>query len=297
MHKDTMNILVSIGGGPEAYEALAFAALLSRRQCTDTSLLTVREPDSGLHSGGLELRVAREQMLGWGLELPGLKRLKKARDIFAELGEIPGQESVQLEHRAISGDPAGEYVVSYNTPCGGTVALHLRSGTDIPGVIAEQCDIEDVDIAIVGAPGENPTGFKKLVSATPMAYRIAQRLPCPIIIARRLKAEGAILAVLDGSGLAAGCLPRLAKIARACGIPLSVASTAGMEVIEKARRALPLDSPPIDETFEVENSAEAVLAAAEDYTLVALPAPVGKLRGSMVEKVMENAPISVMIIR
>lgn len=296
MHKDTMNILVSIGGGPEAYEALAFAALLSRRQCTDTSLLTVREPDSGLHSGGLELRVAREQMLGWGLELPGLKRLKKARDIFAELGEIPGQGG-EWEHRDITGDPAGEYVVSYNTPCGGIVALHLRSGTDIPGVIAEQCDIEDVDIAIVGAPGETPTGLKKLVSATPMAYRIAQRLPCPIIIARRLKTEGAILAVLDGSGLAAGCLPRLTKIARACGIPLSVASTAGMEVIEKARRALPLDSPPIHSAFEVEDSAEAVLAAAEDYTLVALPAPVGKLRGTMVEKVMENAPISVMIIR
>lgn len=292
-----LKILVSIGGGPEAYSALAFAALLSRRECADISLLTIREPDRGLSSGGLELRVAREHMLGWGLELPGLRRLKKARDIFAELGEIPGDSPEQWEHRSLKGDPAGEYVVSYQTPCGGTVSLHLQTGTDLPGIVADQCDREDVSVAIVGAPGDTPSGIKRLVQGKPLAYRIAQRAQCPVIVARNLDAKNGILAVLDGSERASRSLSLLARVAASCMTHLSIATTAGAEVVDRARKALPLNTPPIHEVFETSLDAEAVVQAGKDYSLIAVPASEGKFRGSFAESVLHNAGNSVMLLK
>ena len=66
-----LRILICIGGGPAAYTGLRFAARLNRESCADISLMYVRPLDSGLKSGGLEVRVARENVLGWGLELPG----------------------------------------------------------------------------------------------------------------------------------------------------------------------------------------------------------------------------------
>lgn len=292
-----LKILVSIGGGPEAYAALAFAALLSHRECANISLLTICEPDRGLSSGGLELRVAREHMLGWGLELPGLRRLKKARDIFAELGEIPGDSPERWEYRSISGDPAGEYVVSYQTPCGGKVSLHLQTGTDIPGIIADQCERDSASIAIVGAPGDNPSGLRRLVQGRPLAYRIAERAKCPVIVARNLEAKRGFLCILDGSDRAARSLPLISRMAATCRTPLLLASTAGVEAMDKARRTMPLNSPPIEDTFELEPNLEAIIEAGKDCSLTAMAAPEGKLRGSLVENVLENATTSVMLMK
>lgn len=296
-----LKILISIGGGPEAYAALAFAALLSRKQCADTLLLTVREPDRGLSSGGMELRVAREQMLGWGLELPGLRRLKKARDIFAELGEISGDSKEQWEHRNLTGDAAGEYVVTYRTACGASVSLRLRSGSDVPGIVADECEREDVSLAIVGAPGESPSGLMRLVSGQPMAYRIAQRAGCPVIIARSLEAGHGILVAVDGSEHVLERLPLLAWMSDCCDSPLRVASVAGDEAEQAARQALEpaMRSGLGDIEFlpPMEADWEAVVHAGEGMSLLAVPAPQGRFKGSLAGDVAEKSHTSVIILR
>lgn len=297
MNMSRLKILVSIGGGPEAYTALEFAALLSRRQCADTHLLTIREPDSGLRSGGMELRVAREQMLGWGLELPGMKRLKRARDIFAELGEIEQNDPEKWEHHSITGDPTGEYVVTYQTPCGGTVNLHLRTGTDVPGLVAGECDREQVSLAIVGAPGEHPSALKRLVSERPLAYRIAARTACPVIIARTLETSHGLLAVLDDSDHSLVQFELLVSMAASCGIPLTLASMAGPGVLETARKSLGRDAESIERTFEVPPDAEAIIQAGRSYSLLAVPAQEGRFRSSLAARVVEGAANSVMVMR
>ena len=85
---NNLRILICIGGGPEALNGLRFAAQQSRKACASIALLYVRPLDSGLKSGGMEVRVARENLLDWGLELPGRAHLNKARNILVELGEI-----------------------------------------------------------------------------------------------------------------------------------------------------------------------------------------------------------------
>ena len=79
--KDRFRILVSIDGSEESYQSLRYAAKMGKGVDADIVLLYVRPIDQGLRSGGLQVRVARENMLDWGLELPGIKYLKKGYDI------------------------------------------------------------------------------------------------------------------------------------------------------------------------------------------------------------------------
>ncbi len=62
-------ILVCVDGTDESYVGLRYAAEIGRSEDCDIILAYVRPTDQGLRSGGLQLRVARENMLDWGLEL------------------------------------------------------------------------------------------------------------------------------------------------------------------------------------------------------------------------------------
>ena len=73
------NILVCIDGSESSYLGLRYALKFSLDHLdTDISLLYVRPMDRASGSGGLNMELARENLLDWDLELPGLKSLKKA---------------------------------------------------------------------------------------------------------------------------------------------------------------------------------------------------------------------------
>jgi nucleotide-binding universal stress UspA family protein len=77
VRKKRYRVLVCIDGSDESYRGLSYAAQAAANKNSDIVLLYVRPIDQGLRSGGLQVRVARENMLSWGLELPGIKYLKK----------------------------------------------------------------------------------------------------------------------------------------------------------------------------------------------------------------------------
>ena len=76
--RNRFRILVCIDGTDASYDGIRFAAKIGYRSECDIILLYVRPIDQGLRSGGLQVRVARENMLDWGLELPGIRNLKKS---------------------------------------------------------------------------------------------------------------------------------------------------------------------------------------------------------------------------
>ena len=78
--------LVCIDGTDDSYRGAHYAAEYGPEH--DICLCYVRPMDRGLRSGGLNVRIARENMMTWGLELPGIKYLKKGRDILIELGAM-----------------------------------------------------------------------------------------------------------------------------------------------------------------------------------------------------------------
>jgi nucleotide-binding universal stress UspA family protein len=241
MNPDQKNlrILICIGGGPAAYTGLRFAARLNRESCADISLMYVRPLDSGLKSGGMEVRVARENVLDWGLELPGLRHLKAARDILLEMGQIDEGGGDAWRYRELSGDDAGEYVRDYQNPCGGTISLRLRISPDVTTAVVDEAKRFDADVVVVGATEEPRTGLRRYLSPKPLALKIAAHVHCSAMVARDLEAEHGHLVCVRDSERCMDVLPKAARCAGACGCPVTILSVARDEAgLETARQAV-----------------------------------------------------------
>ena len=84
--RNRFRILACIDGTEEALVTVRFAARFCVQDNCDLIVLFVRAIDSGLQSGGLQVKLARENMLEAGFELPGVTHLKRALDILKEEG-------------------------------------------------------------------------------------------------------------------------------------------------------------------------------------------------------------------
>jgi hypothetical protein len=84
-------VLACIDETEESFDTVRLAARLANTDDCDIIVLFVRSIDQGLWSGGLQVRVARQNMLDSGLELPGLNRLRQALDVLRDEG-IPAED-------------------------------------------------------------------------------------------------------------------------------------------------------------------------------------------------------------
>jgi len=163
--------------------------------------------------------------------------------------------------------------------------------------VVDECERENVSIAIVGAPSEAPSGLQRLVKGQPLAYRIASRAQCPVIIARKLEASHGFLAVLDDSDNSLMQFELLAHMAEACNTPLTVASMAGPKVLDAACRSLPEECASLERSMEIDPVADTIIKAGKAYSLLAIPAQEGRFRGSLAAQVAEGSINSVMVMR
>ena len=137
--KEHFRILVCIDGSDESYQSLRYAARLGGGVDGDIVLLYVRPVDQGLRSGGLQVRVARENMLKWGLELPGIQYLKKGRDMLKDLGIMSGDDwTEEVVHTDVDGDPLGDNKINYVNQQGKMIVLKLKVASSIATGILEQ---------------------------------------------------------------------------------------------------------------------------------------------------------------
>ena len=123
--KNRFRIMVCIDGSDESYRGLHYAADLGRRDDADIILLYVRPVDQGMRTGGLQVRVARENMLNWGLELPGIKYLNKGRDQLFKGSEISNEWGEKITHTDVVGDPLGDNKVEYTNIAGKSIVLGI----------------------------------------------------------------------------------------------------------------------------------------------------------------------------
>jgi len=274
---DRLRILICIGGGPDAYAGLKYAARLSKQDCANISLLYVRPLDSGLQSGGMEVRVARENLLDWGLELPGMTQLKAARDILVDLGEITDEKNREWRHRDISGDPAGEYVVEYENPCGATISLRLRTAKDVTSAVADEAKRFKADLVIVGASPQPMSGLKKLLSAKPLALKIASVCEQSIIVARQLEPGRGHLVCVQDTDPSRAMLPQAIRYAHACQCPISILSVApGEKDLPAAQKAVDeaatafqaANITPLETLVEVGDPVDTIITIGFDFSLI-----------------------------
>ncbi|MCH7550864.1 MAG: universal stress protein [Proteobacteria bacterium] len=309
--KNRFRILVCIDGSDECYQSLRYAARLGGGVDADIVLLYVRPVDQGLRSGGLQVRVARENMLKWGIELPGIQYLKKGRDMLKELGIMAGDEwREEVVHTDVDGDPLGDNKINYINEKGKMVVLKLKVATDIAIGILEQWELGPYDLIILGASGRWK-GMARSFWDPAVAEKVAIHAPCSVLVARDLDVGHGHLICTDGSDKAMEMVLRDGEIANRCDCPVSLMSVA-LDVeaedeakanVDKAKKALEDMGIKVQETIvKVGNPVDEIIEAGPDYSLIVVSESgrTGLQRffmGSVAFKVMENAHNSVMIVR
>lgn len=309
-NENRFRILVCIDGSDESYNTLRYAAKLGRGVEADICLLYVRPMDKGMRSGGLNVRVARENMLNWGLELPGIRYLKKGRDLLIEHGHMGEDWEEKATHVDVEGDPLGDNKIEYTNAQGKRIILKLKVAPDIASGILAQWEIARYDLIILGASGRWQ-GMAKAFWDPAIAEKVAIHAPCSVIVARSLEAGHGHLICTDGSEKAQDMVIKDGMLASRCQCPISLMSVSmDEESLDVAERAVAdgakvLKEKDIDvaETITaVGNPIEQIIETGANYSLIVL-SDTGKTRlqrffmGSVAFKVMSTAHNSVMIVR
>jgi nucleotide-binding universal stress UspA family protein len=308
---DRFRILVCLDGSDECYQSLRYAAKLGSGVDADIVLLYVRPTDQGLRSGGLQLRVARENMLKWGIELPGIQYLKKGRDMLKELDIMSGDDwKEEVVHTDVDGDPLGDNKINYVNDNGNMVVLKLKVATDIATGILEQWELGEYDIIILGA-SSRWKGMARSFWDPAVAEKVAVHAPCSVLVARDLEIGHGHLICTDGSEKSMDMVRRDAVLASRCDCPISLMSVA-LDVedepkakanVEKAESMLnDLGIEVVETLIRVGNPVEKIIELGPEYSLIVLSesSKSGLKRffmGSVAFKVMENAHNSVLIAR
>jgi len=308
--KNRFRILVCIDGSDESYNSLRYAAKMGRADDADVVLLYVRPIDQGMRSGGLQVSVARENMLKWGLELPGIKYLKKGRDILIEHGDMSSDWDVTATHSDVEGDPLGDNKIEYRNAKGKSIVLKLKTAPDIATGILDQYELGPYNLIILGASGRW-RGLAKAFWDPAVAEKVAVHAPCSVLVARELEIGHGHLICTDGSDQSLAMVQKDAAMAVRCECPITLMSVAldaeseaeANEAVNQAEAVLKeMDITPTEKIVKIGNPVEEIIESGPDYSLIVL-SDTGKtglqrfFMGSVAFKVMEKAYNSVMIVR
>ena len=139
--RNRFRILACVDGSEESFMAVRYAAKIGWGAECDIIIVFVRPIDQGLRSGGLQMRLARENMLDWGLDLPGVRYLKQSVDVLKEEGQSPEDWSTKSAHQDTWGDPLGDNKVEYIHKNGKSVVLKLKTAPDASSGILDQYEL------------------------------------------------------------------------------------------------------------------------------------------------------------
>ncbi len=275
--RNRFRILACIDGSEEAMNSVRFAARLSVTSNCDIIILYVRPIDMGLHSGGLQVRLARQNMIDAGFELPGVSNLKKSLDVLKQEGIDVSGWAQSGAHQESWGDAAGDTKVEYTSPEGRSVVLKLKTAPDEAGGILDQYELGPYNLIILGQPshwrGELRSFFGAGVTQT-----VTTMAPCSVLVARASLDRKGFFICTDGSSRSLQAVRRAAVLATMTGEPVTLFSVAP-------------DAEALPAAEEAVNNAKALLKAlkinvAETKTAV----------GDVIEEIVERGSLYRMIV-
>jgi len=309
--KKCFSILVCIDGSEESYSGLRYAVRMGSDNSANLTLLYVRPVDQGLSSGGLQMRVARENMLKWGVELPGTKALKKGRDMLVEMGFMADDWKEQVVHTDVTGDPLGDNTTVYMNDEGASIALKLLVSPSVDRGILDECEVGAYDITIISmtetAEAKEHAGY--ISPAT--TFTVATQHRGTVLVARELEEDHGHFMCVDFSDKAIQAAVKDAQIAARCHCPVHLYSVASNEdeldkakgVVAKAKAAIEAEGLSIaGESVEIGDPVESIVGKGRKYSLIVLAdTSVKGLRRffttSVAYEVLQKAANSVMIVR
>jgi len=308
--KDRFRILVSIDGSEESYQSLRYAAKMGNGVDADIVLLYVRPIDQGLRSGGLQVRIARENMLDWGLELPGIKYLKKGYEILLEMGAAGDDWHEHKYHSNVDGDPLGDNKVEYINDKGKVIVLKLKVASDIATGILEQWELGPYDLIIVSASGRS-RGIARNLWNPAVAEKVAINAPCSVLVARELDIGHGHLICTDGSEKSLDTVRKDAYLASRCECPVSLISVAldveskeeAKSYVETAKKELAaMDIEVVNAITCVGTPVDEIIDVGSDYSVIVLSDSGNRglkrlIMGSVATKILQESYTSVMIVK
>lgn len=278
--RNRFRMLVCIDGSDASYEGLRFAKKLASHEECDIILLYVRPIDQGLRSGGLQVRVARENMLDWGLELPGIKHLKRGLDMLVETDDIEEHWTERVTHTDTWGDPLGDNKVEYRHECGKSIVLKLKTAPDPASGILDQYELGPYNLVIMGAPTNWRGEFRSLFDAG-VTQKVAMLAQCSVMVARgngNGDGKGHLICT-DGTKNSLDAMRRDAVLAQVSGDPITLFAVArekdeistAERVLEKATEMLAkMDIGVADQKVGIGDPAEQIVKAGNDYSVIAV---------------------------
>jgi nucleotide-binding universal stress UspA family protein len=314
--RNRFRILVCIDGSDESYEGLRFAAKIGHSSECDIILIYVRPIDQGLRSGGLQVRVARENMLDWGLELPGIRYLKRGLDMLAGEDEMSVHWTAFTSHTDTWGDPLGDNKVEYRHESGKTIVLKLKTAPDPASGILDQYELGPYNLIILGSPSHWHGKVRSLFDAS-VAQKVAMLAPCSVMVARANgRDHGADngkghLICTDGTKHSLDSMRRDAVLAKHSGHPITLFCVARQKaeiataerILEKSAEMLAkMEIEIADALVGVGNPAGEIVKAGNGYSVIAVADSGKKLLqrffvSGVAFKVMGAASASVLNVR
>ncbi len=309
--ENRFEILVCIDGSDESYSGLRYAVRMGADNSANLTLLYVRPVDQGLSSGGLQMRVARENMLKWGVQLPGTRALKKGHDMLVEMGFMAEDWQEQIVHTDVFGDPLGDNTVVYMNEVGAKISLKLLVSPKVDRGILDECELVDYDLVIVShstsAEAREHAGY--ISPAT--AYCVARQHRGTVLVARELEQDHGHFMCVDFSKKAARAAVKDAQLAARCHCPVHLYTVARDEAeMDKAKSVIANAKAAImdaglsiaSEAIDMGDPVECIVGKGRKYSLIVLADTSVKgvrrfFTTSVAYEVLQKAANSVMIVR
>ncbi len=300
------NILVCIDGSKESRRGLKYAVKIGQGSDADITLLYVRPLDKGMKSG---VGLARQNMVDWGIELPGMRALKKARDQLFELGFLDGDWKEEDTRKRAYGDPVGDTMKTYTDKNGTHIALKLMIAPNVAAGILDECELNEYDLTILAMHGRGAANVRGKIKWKTTRTVVTEHHGT-VLLAREIEENhGHLICVNDDKSIEAA--RQDAILASRCQCPVylfSVAETEeqlpqAKEAIVKARNVIEAAGVEVvDSWTDVGNPAEMIIKRGKDYSVIVMADSSVKgfrrfFQSSVAYDVLQHAYNSVMIIR
>lgn len=308
--RNRFRILVCIDGSDESYRGLRYAARLGKAPDADIVLLYVRPLDQAMRTEGLEVRLVRENIVNWGLELPGVKYLKKGLDQLWDDYDLGDSWKERIVHTDIAGDPLGDNKIEYTNEDGKAIVLKLKTARDVPSGILDQYELGPYDLIIIGASGRWSSISKSFFDPA-IAEKVAVHAPCSVLVTRELEGGRGHLICTDGSDKSLMAVHKVGDIVNRLGGKAHVLSVAldedgreaSQEHVDFAKETLLRKHVDVTGAeVRVGNPVDEIIEVGARFSLIAVADSDAKglkrfFMGSVAFKVVEHAHNSVMVVR
>ena len=300
------NILLSIDGSEESKRGLKYAIKIGSGNDADITVLYVRPVDKGLTSG---IQMARQNMLDWGVELPGMKALKDARDQLIDLGFLGEDWSEETTRKRVYGNPAGDTMKIYTNKKGSHIAIKQMIAPNVASGILDECDLNTYDLVIIAMAGRGAKNVAGKINWG-VTKSVVTEHRGTVLLARDIQENhGHLICVSDEKSIEAA--RKDAILASRCNCPVHLFSVARTKAdlaeakaaVAKAKSAIEAeDVTVVSAETVIGNPTSEIIKKGKDFSVIVMADTSVKgfrrfFQTSIAYDVLQHAQNSVMIIR